>query len=138
MEERRVSFDNVNILGAVAGAVSAMVIGALWYSPWLFANRWQALVGKSDDELGNPVTAMLVAAVMFFVIGIGMSWIIPNDSEIGIGLMWGFLGFWGFALPATIINGVFERRPWALMAIYLGYLLISMLVMAALITYLGG
>ena len=130
--------DNVNFLGALAGAVTAMVLGAIWYSPWMFAGRWQALIGKSDDELGNPIVAMLLAAVMFFVMGVGMSWIIPDGSEIGIGLMWGFLGFWGFALPTTVINGVFERRAWALMAIYLGYLLISMLAMAALITYLGG
>jgi hypothetical protein len=130
--------ENINFLGALAGALSAMVIGALWYSPWLFATQWQALIGKADDELGNPVTAMLVAAVMFFVMGAGMSWIIPDDSEIGLGLMWGFIGFWGFALPTTIINGVFERRPWRLMAIYLGYLLLSMLVMAAFITFLGG
>ena len=129
---------NINFLGALAGGLSAMVIGALWYSPWMFAGRWQALIGKSDDELGNPVTAMLIALVLFIVMGAGMSWIIPDDSEIGIGIMWGFIGFWGFALPATIINGVFERRPWALIAIYLGYLLISMLVMAAFITFLGG
>ena len=129
---------SINFLGALAGGLSAMVIGALWYSPWMFAGRWQALIGKSDDELGNPVTAMLIALVLFIVMGAGMSWIIPDDSEIGIGIMWGFIGFWGFALPATIINGVFERRPWALIAIYLGYLLISMLVMAAFITFLGG
>jgi Protein of unknown function (DUF1761) len=129
---------NINFLGALAGGLSAMVIGAIWYSPWMFAGRWQALIGKGDDELGNPVTAMLIALVLFIVMGAGMSWIIPDDSEIGIGIMWGFIGFWGFALPATIINGVFERRPWALIAIYLGYLLISMLVMAAFITFLGG
>jgi hypothetical protein len=52
--------------------------------------------------------------------------------------MWGFLAWWGFALPVTVINGVFERRPWSLMAIYLGYLLAAMLVMAFVITFLGG
>jgi hypothetical protein len=133
-----VSLDNVNVIGAIAGAVAAMAIGSLWYSPWMFAGRWQALIGKSDEELGNPVTAMAIAALMFVVMGIGMSWIIPNDSSIGIGMMWGFIGFWGFALPATVINAVFERRAWSLVAIYLGYLLVSMLVMAAVITFLGG
>ncbi len=130
--------ENVNFLGAIAGAVSAMVLGAIWYSPWMFAGRWQALIGKSDEELTNPVVAMLIAAIMFILMGAGMSWIIPNDSSIGVGLMWGFIAFWAFALPTTIINGVFERRPWALMAIFLGYMLISILAMAALITYLGG
>jgi hypothetical protein len=115
-----------------------MAIGAVWYSPLLFANRWQALIGATPEELGNPVAAMVIATAMFILMGIGMSWIIPNDAELGIGLMWGFIGFWGFVLPATVINGVFERRGWALMAIYLGYMLIAGLVMALIITLLGG
>jgi hypothetical protein len=123
---------NINLLGAIAGAVSAMVLGALWYSPWMFGGRWQELIGRTDEELGNPAVAMVIAALA------GMSWIIPDDSSVPVGIMWGFLGFWGFALPAIVINSVFERRSWTLVAIYLGYLLISMLAMAALIAFLGG
>jgi hypothetical protein len=130
--------ENVNLIGAIAGGVAAMAIGALWYSPLLFANRWQALIGATPEELGNPVVAMGIATAMFILMGIGMSWVIPNDAEIGIGMMWGFIGFWGFVLPATVINGVFERRGWSLMAIYLGYMLIAVLVMALVITLLGG
>jgi hypothetical protein len=132
------SLDNVNFVGALAGAIAAMVIGGLWYSPWLFGNRWQKLIGLSDDEVASPAIAMIVSFLMFVVIGIGMSWIIPNDASMGVAMMWGFIGFWGFALPATVINGMFERRGWSLMAIDLGYLLISMLVMAAVIGFLGG
>jgi hypothetical protein len=130
--------ENINLIGAIAGGVAAMAIGALWYSPLLFANRWQALIGATPEDLGNPVMAMVIATAMFILMGIGMSWIIPNDASVGIGLMWGFIGFWGFVLPATVINGVFERRGWALMAIYLGYMLIAGLVMALVITLLGG
>jgi hypothetical protein len=129
---------NINVLGAIAGAVSAMVIGALWYSPWMFGGRWQQLIGRSDEELGNPVVAMLIAALAFVVMGAGMSWIIPDDISVPVGIMWGFIGFWGFALPAIVINSVFERRSWTLVAIYLGYLLIAMLAMAAFIAFLGG
>lgn len=131
-------FENVNVVGAVAGAVVAMAVGALWYSPILFARRWQALIGKSDEELGNAGPAMAIAALAFLVMGVGMSWIIPNGGSVGIGLMWGFLGFWGLALPAIVVNSVFERRSWALVGIYLGYLLVAMLLMALVITLLGG
>ena len=131
-------FENINLVGAVAGAVAAMAIGSLWYSPWLFGGRWQALVGKSDEELGSPLAAMAIAGVMFLLMGAGMSWIIPDDTPVGTGMMWGFIGFWGFALPAIVVNSVFERRSWSLVGIYLGYLLVSMLVMAAVITFLGG
>ncbi len=130
--------DNINVVGSIAGAVAAMAIGSAWYSSWLFGNRWQALIGKAPDEMGNPITAMAVAALMFLLMGFGMSWIIPDGSSVGLGMMWGFIGFWGFAIPATVINGVFERRPWSLMGIYLGYLLVTMLVMAAVISFLGG
>ncbi|HSK94830.1 MAG TPA: DUF1761 domain-containing protein [Candidatus Angelobacter sp.] len=130
--------DNINVVGAIAGAVGAMAIGSLWYSPWLFGGRWQQLIGKSDEDLGNPMAAMAIAGLAFVVMGAGMSWIIPNDASIPIGMMWGFIGFWGFALPAIVVNSVFERRAWSLVAIYLGYLLVSMLVMAAVITFLGG
>jgi uncharacterized membrane protein len=132
------SLDNINAVGTLAGAVAALVIGAAWYSPWLFGNRWQQLIGRSDEELGSPAVAMAVSFVMFLIMGAGMSWIVPDDQGVGRSMMWGFIGFWGFALPAVVINGMFERRRWALLAIYLGYLLVAMLVMAAVIGFLGG
>ena len=42
------------------------------------------------------------------------------------------------SIAGAVAAMAIERRPWRLMAIYLGYLLISMLVMAAVITFLGG
>jgi len=130
--------ENLNLVGALAGAVAAMAIGSLWYSPWLFGGRWQALIGTPQEEMGSPLMAMAIAFVMFVLMGAGMSWIIPDGASLPIGMMWGFIGFWGFALPAIVVNAAFERRPWTLVAMYLGYLLASMLVMAAVITFLGG
>ncbi len=130
--------DNLNLLGAIAGAIGAMALGSLWYSPFLFGSRWQELAGVSADEKTSPLAAMAVAAIMFVLYGVGLGWIIPNDATIGIGLMWGFLAFWGFALPTTVVIGVFERRSWALLAIHLGYLLLSSLLIAAIVTFLGG
>lgn len=130
--------DNLNLLGAIAGAIGAMALGSLWYSPFLFGNRWQELIGVAPDESTSPIAAMAVAAIMFLLYGVGLGWIIPNGASIGIGLMWGFLAFWAFALPTTVVNGVFERRSWNLMAICLGYLLLSSLLIAAIVTFLGG
>lgn len=132
------SLDNVNWLGAVVGAAAAMGIGALWYSPFLFGNRWQALIGKRPDEMGSPILSMAVATVMFLLIGIGLSWILPDNASLGTCLMWSFLAFWAFILPATVINGVFEGRGWTLTAIYLGYMLLAVLVIGAIVCLLGG
>jgi hypothetical protein len=132
------SLDNVNLLGAVIGAAAAMGIGALWYSPVLFGNRWQALIGKRPEEMGSPVASMVIATVMFLIFGIGLSWIVPEGADLGVGLMWAFLAFWAFVLPTTVINGVFEGRGWPLMVIYLGYMLVATLVVGAVITLVGG
>jgi len=132
------SFGNISLLGAVVGAAAAMAIGALWYSPVLFGNRWQALIGKSPDEMGSPVVSMAAATLMFLLFGIGLSWIMPDDASLGIGLMWAFLAFWAFVLPATVINGVFEGRGWQLMTIYLGYMLVATLAIGAIIALFGG
>ncbi len=132
------SLDNVNLLGALIGAVVAMVIGAIWYAPPVFGNRWQAMIGKRPEEMGNPWASMVVAALMFLLLGIGLSWIIPDDGSIGVGLMWAFLAFWAFVLPATVINGVFEGRGWGLMLMYLAYMLVATLAVGAIITLLGG
>jgi hypothetical protein len=132
------SLDDVNLLGAVVGAAAAMGIGALWYSPFLLGNRWQALIGKRPDEMGSPVVSMAVATVMFLLFGIGLSWVVPDGADLGTCLMWSFLAFWAFVLPATVINGVFEGRGWPLMTIYLGYMLIATLVIGAIVCLLGG
>ena len=132
------SLDNVNLLGAVIGAAAAMGIGALWYSPVLFGSRWQALIGKRPDEMGSPVVSMVIATAMFLIFGIGLSWIVPDGADLGVGLMWAFLAFWAFVLPATVINGVFEGRGWPLMVIYLGYMLVATLVIGAIVALMGG
>jgi len=79
----RRSLENVNLLGAVVGAAAAMATAALWYSPVLFENRWQALIDKRPEEMGSPVVSMVVATIMFLV-RIGLSWIVPDDASIGV------------------------------------------------------
>jgi hypothetical protein len=129
---------NANVLGALAGAVVAMAIGALWYSPLLFGKRWQSLIGRQPDEMGNPMVSMALATVMFILLGVGLSWIMPDGASVGIGLMWGFLAFWGFVIPAVVVNAAFENRGWALVLMYLGYMLVALLAMGAVIALLGG
>jgi hypothetical protein len=129
---------NANVLGALAGAVVAMAIGALWYSPLLFGKRWQSLIGRQPDEMGNPMVSMALATVMFILLGVGLSWIMPDGASVGIGLMWGFLAFWGFVIPAVVVNAAFENRGWTLVLMYLGYMLVALLAMGAVIALLGG
>ena len=45
----------VNWIAVIAAAVSAFVLGGLWYGP-LFGKKWMALVGLSEEQArsGSP------------------------------------------------------------------------------------
>ena len=57
-------FTSSNLLASAFAGLAAMVVGALWYSPFLFAPAWLKALGKTPEEMGNPKTAMANAAIM--------------------------------------------------------------------------
>ena len=40
----------VNWIAVALCAVSSLVLGAIWYSPALFARQWQTAAGLSDEQ----------------------------------------------------------------------------------------
>src|SRR5437879_13917817 len=42
---------NVNILAVIVAAVLTFVLGAVWYSPVLFAKQWMAAQGYTPEKL---------------------------------------------------------------------------------------
>ena len=44
---------SINYLAVGVAAVSAFIIGGLWYAPFLFGKVWQKEVGLSDEEMKN-------------------------------------------------------------------------------------
>lgn len=45
---------HINYLAVLVAAVLNMAIGALWYSPVLFAKPWMKAIGKSMKDMGKP------------------------------------------------------------------------------------
>src|SRR5580704_17432392 len=63
----------VNWLAILLAVVAAMVIGAVWFSPVLFAKIWVREMGKPFEQLGNPVTSMVNAVIMYLISAVAMS-----------------------------------------------------------------
>lgn len=66
-------FEGVTWLGVFLGMVGAMAWGSLYYSPVMFMKAWVAEIGKTPEELGNPVKALINAAVMNLIAGLGIN-----------------------------------------------------------------
>ena len=123
----------VNYLAVALAALSAFVLGGLWYS-LLFAKQWAALTGQSEEKLksGNPAIvfggAFLLNLVAAYVLAIIIG---PTDVKYGalaglaVGLCW--------VATALGINYLFERRPFRLWLINGAYVTLQYAAMGAII-----
>ena len=46
-------FASVSIWGILLAAVSAMALGVIWYSPFVFGKTWSKGMGVSDKEMNE-------------------------------------------------------------------------------------
>ena len=110
-------------LPSLLAALSAFILGGLWYSPVLFGKAWQREAGLSDEQLARSNKAVtfgvsfilcLIAAVAFsMVITPEASFYMAFHSGVGIGLAWVATSFG--------VNYLFEQKSLKLWLINAGY-----------------
>ncbi len=114
---------DINWFAVIAAALSAFVLGGLWYSPLLFSRPWQREAGISDEALrrGNPavvfggsfVLSLISAAVFALYLGPKPALAFAVGAGVAAGLGWVAASFG--------INYLFERRSAGLFLINGGY-----------------
>lgn len=133
-------FPSVSIWGVVLGGLSAMVVGMLWYSPFMFGKQWGKALGVTDKQMNEgrakvmPVL-ILVSLLTAYVLSVftvylqhytGKSWIMSGfDTAI--------LAWLGFAATALVAHDVFDPRPRSKMYINLGNRLATLVVMGLIV-----
>ena len=110
-------------LPSLISALSAFLLGGLWYSPLMFGKSWQKEVGLSDEQLaaanrlktfGVSFILCLVAAIAFsMVITPEASFFMAFHSGVGIGLFW--------IATSLGVNYLFEQKSLKLWLINAGY-----------------
>jgi hypothetical protein len=123
----------VNYLAVALAALSAFVLGGLWYS-LLFAKSWMALTGQSEEKLksGNPAMifggAFLLNLIAAFVLALfigPMGIKFATLAGLAVGLLW--------VATSLGVNYLFERRPLGLWLINGGYCTLQYTAMGAII-----
>jgi hypothetical protein len=131
---------HLNWLHVVVAAIAFFVLGALWYSPVLFSKPWAKLVNlnMADPNARKGMGAMMFGSFILMIICCIALAIVYNIlrldsalSAVKFGLFFGV----GFALTAVSISFIYERKPLALYAIDIGYL-IAGIVAASLVLVL--
>jgi len=114
----------INHLAVLVCAVLSLLIGGIWWSPILFAKRWQRETGLSDEQLGsmNPVKTFGLTFVLAYLSSYNLAFFLGDASTtwrwgIAAGLL---AAFWAIAM--FVIIGLFERRTIVHILIDCGYI----------------
>jgi hypothetical protein len=131
---------HVSILGVLVAAVSAMIVGYVWYSPALFGRQWMKIIGVSDKDMKRDmpqampllvVASLLTAYVLarFTVLTHsyhGGSWVVAGLDTA----LWAWVGL---AATTVVAHGVFDPRSKKAFYINIGNRFVTLILMGLII-----
>lgn len=130
----------INWWAIIVAAAVNMVVGAIWYSPALFAKQWAKLVGRKMEEMGDGAKGYVITAVGALVQAyilahfvVYVAYFYPNYTKLSVGLLtalWAWIAF--VAIPQGV-NTVFAGTRKKLWAINTGYFLVVLLINGAIL-----
>jgi Protein of unknown function (DUF1761) len=113
----------IDWIASIVAAVSAFVIGGLWYSPLLFAKPWQQDTGLSDEQLAAASKGKIfgLSFVFSLLAAVTFSMFLGPDPSVGFGLGAGACAGIFWVAASFGINYQFELKPTRLLLINGGY-----------------
>ena len=131
-------FEDVNFLAVGVATVPAFVLGALWYSPVLFARPWMAAHGFTEERIKELQSrASLAYATSFacwFVMATVLALVAPHFGD-GVRAMLhvGLLLWLGFSATTGLTQNRFSDKPISLWTIDAGYQIASVTIMSVVL-----
>lgn len=132
------TFANINFLGVIVAGVLFMILGALWYSPFLFGNMWLKMIGKTAEEIqqtskpSDYLFAFIGALLSALILEILLNSL--GVTALGDGLLVGVLVWLGFVAASTLTYTTFEGPKMNVWMLFQGYQLVMYLIAAGLLT----
>jgi len=129
---------DVNYLAVALAALSAFLLGGLWYSA-LFSKPWMAMTGQSEERLrsGNPAIVFGGAFLLNLIAAYVFAVFIHGVPDIKTGALYGLAAGVGWVTTALGVTYLFERRPLGLWLINGGYQILQFTLFGAIIAAMG-
>ena len=138
---------HINMMAVLIAVAANFVLGFLWYTP-LFGKAWAK--EKGFDINRKPTSGELAKGMLIMVIGNffmayvlahnNMAWsYVPGAGEMSTTskvLSSAFFTWLGFYLPVDMGGVAWEKHSFKLLAINTVYHFLSLLVVAAILTYM--
>lgn len=129
----------MSFLPNIAAAVSALVLGFVWYHPKVFGTVWMRAAGISPDptKVNFPIM-MLVSLVVPFIISMPLNYQVSHPDENLAPFVHGFFHgsvYMGLmvATPIVGLNSYYENRGWNHFLVNAGYWVVTLGVMGGVL-----
>jgi hypothetical protein len=133
----------LNAVAIVLATLSSIVVGTIWYQPKVLGNAWLAITGKDPNNpsskpaaYGGSFVASAITAVVL-AIAVDVAAAAFGGSFLLVALTTGGILWLGFTATRVLVHELFESRDLRVWAINVGYELVTILVMAAIIGLFG-
>lgn len=129
------AFQNLNWLAIIVAAVSAFILGSLWYSPLMFLDRWRKETGITKDSTKNTNMGKIfgLAFLLSFIASFFLAMFIGTNAGAAFGALAGFMAGFGWVFTFMGISYLFESRTLAHFLINALYSIVSMTIMGFII-----
>ena len=138
------SFDflgQLNWLAVIVGAVIYFALGALWYSPMLFARPWQRSIGwdpeRTPPEMKPTTYVVPFLAYLVMAVAVGMIAAAAGSDTVADGIVLGLVLGVGLSLMHTLVDATFDPnkpQPWTWFAINGSYHALGLLIVAVIVS----
>ena len=120
--------NHLNYWGVLAAAVSAFVVGALWYkifsAPWKNANGFE-----KEPTSGSPAKIFGFSFLFSLVMAFNLAKFLDSPTTTAAsGATAGFLAGCGWCFMGIGIICLFERKPWSYVLINGGFLTVALTI----------
>lgn len=129
-------FSTINWLAVIVAALSSFIIGALWYSPALFAKPWMRANGFTEEDMkgANMGKIFGLAFLWTLIMSVNLAMFLnAPGTDVSFGAFAGFAAGFGWVAMGFFVVGLFERRPTAWMLINGGYMMVALTVMGVIL-----
>ncbi len=131
----------LNLVPVIVAGVLNMIIGALWYSPYVIGKLWMRAMGKTEEELrqGFSPTSMAMTYIVNTVASLVFAYVLAHlikfssTNDFSQGVMIGFWVWLGFVVTTVIPGYMYEGKPKILFFLFIIYQLISITLMGGLL-----
>ena len=129
---------DINLMAVLVASAAYFAVGAVWYSPVLFAKQWQKELGKKEKDLKDGATsARSVGGLTTLISVYVLAWffdLLNVNSAVGGAITAAWIAL-GFVITNSLMHAAYHGVSKKLWLINNGYNLLGFVVAGAV---LGG